>query len=447
MRFLVLAAALAACATQKPAEKEAFPVPAPPASARGAAQASSPAAATPSKPLDPCASVLADLKANDVGALWPKLDARFQQAVPKDKVEALTGQIAQQLGVMRSYELVEQGTQKGLQTRTYDATYERGALTARCAFDPSTGLVAGLLLRPGSAKHPSSAFRTVDLKVGPYALDGTLTLPAGAGPFPALVLVQGSGPHDRDETVGPNRPFFDLAEGLAARGVATLRYEKRSYARPDTLPTDTVTVDGEVEDDAVAALKLLATRPEVAKGGLFLLGHSLGATLAPEIAHKAGGVAGLVLLAPAGRPLRDVIVDQYKFGRAPPAAVAQVERQAKEMAAGTIDPQELVLGVPARYWMDLDRRDALGLARKLAVPILVLRGSADFQVTAPDEAAWRKALAGVKGARVEELPGLNHLFIRGEGEPGPRQYEVPGHVDAAAIDAVAGFAKDDARAP
>ena len=117
---------------------------------------------------------------------------------------------------------------------------------------------------------------------------GVVHRPHGDGPFPAVLLVHGSGPHDRDESVGPNRPFLDIARGLAAQGVAVLRYEKRSKAHPDAyVAAGALTIDSETTDDAVAALRTLAGVPGVDPARVFVLGHSQGGMMAPRIAARS----------------------------------------------------------------------------------------------------------------------------------------------------------------
>ena len=137
-----------------------------------------------------------------------------------------------------------------------------------------------------------------------WELPGTLTLPVGKGPFPAVVLVHGSGPNDRDETIGPNKPFRDLAWGLATQGVAALRYDKRSKVHAGKMAAlESMTVDDEVIADAVAAVRLLRQTDEVDPDRVFVIGHSLGGHLAPRVAAEADGVAGVVILSGA-RPCR-----------------------------------------------------------------------------------------------------------------------------------------------
>src|SRR5262249_23144105 len=133
------------------------------------------------------------------------------------------------------------------------------------------------------------------------------------GPFPAVVLVHGSGPNDRDETILGNKPFRDLAGGLASQGIAVLRYEKRTRAHAAKLAVKTPTLDEEVTDDAVAAGKLLRRTKDVDPKRVFVLGHSLGATMAPRIGERDPDIAGLIVLAGATRPLEDLILEQVSY--------------------------------------------------------------------------------------------------------------------------------------
>jgi dienelactone hydrolase len=275
----------------------------------------------------------------------------------------------------------------------------------------------------------------------PWTLGATLTLPAGEGPFPGVVLVHGSGPQDRDETTGPNKPFKDVAEALALRRIATLRYDKRTsvYRLPDP---ERVTVEDEVIIDAVAAVRLLQRRPEVRPGGVFVVGHSLGAQLAPEIASRAGSVAGVVLLAAPGRPLPQIIVDQLRFlGTLPPADLAAIEAQAQRILSGRAAPTEKLINVPAHYFTDLMKRDAFGTARSLGKPLLLLRGERDYQVTAEDQRLWQRALSGRPDFQAFTFPGLNHLFMTGSGAPGPQEYGQPGQVHPSVTVRISAFVK------
>jgi dienelactone hydrolase len=284
------------------------------------------------------------------------------------------------------------------------------------------------------------------VKVGSASLPGVLTLPWGKGPFPAVVLVHGSGPHDADETIGPNKPFRDLALGLAARGVASVRYEKRTRARPNDFALNRkATVKEETIDDAVGAVRLAASAPAVDGRRIWVVGHSLGGYLAPRIAAAAPEVAGIAILAGPTRPLEDLIVEQMRtlHGAGSPVlaqaeALARNVRDPKLTEASAVD----VLGTPiaGAYFLDLRKYDPAQVAAGLHIPILVLQGERDFQVRRADYDGWVAALGGHPNVRLALYPGLNHLFEAGQGESRPIEYERPGlHVDAQVIEDLAAF--------
>jgi dienelactone hydrolase len=284
-----------------------------------------------------------------------------------------------------------------------------------------------------------SIFRSEDVTLGAYNLPGTLTIPKGRGPFPAAVLIQGSGPNDRDETVGASHPFADIADGLSSRGIIVLRYDKRAYARWNLDPPKT-TVNDEVIDDAVAAVKLLQARPGVAPDRLFIVGHGLGAALAPEIAKKAGHVAGIVMLAPLGRSLPMLMVEQARLlGQAAPSQLVKMQQQADELSKHKMGLKDTFFGSPASYYYDLESRDEVAMARSLDIPILILHGGRDSQVTDDDIRYWQTGLKGDAKIRTVTIPSLNHLFVVGQGQTTPAEYFAPGHVDASVIGAIASF--------
>jgi uncharacterized protein len=305
-----------------------------------------------------------------------------------------------------------------------------------------TGEITSVLFKQ-PATAPPYADRTKldsdDVTVGAYKLPGTLTIPKGKGPFPAVVLIQGSGPNDRDETVGANHPFADIADGLSSRGIVTLRYDKRTYAYRNLDPQKT-TVDEEVIQDAVAAVRMLRARREVAQDRIFVIGHSLGAMLAPEIAKKAWPVAGIVMLAPSGRKLPQLMVEQARFlGQSSPGQLAEIEQQADQLSAHKMPATQIFFSAPASYYYDLDARDEVAIARSLDVPILILHGARDYPAIDEDIRDWQNGLKGDAKVQVQSFPSLNHLFIAGADKPTPAQYFAPGHVDATVIGTIASF--------
>ncbi len=312
------------------------------------------------------------------------------------------------------------------------------------------------LVRDGYAETPVAApdepppcdVRDVAVPAGDLALPGTLCMPHGTGPVPAVVLVHGSGPNDRDETIGPNKPFRDLAHGLARAGIASLRYDKRTFAHPGRLDVRTLTVEDEVIADAVAAVRLARTQAGIDPARVFVLGHSLGGTLGPLIAERLGAeVRGLILVAPGARPLDSVIVEQtaYRLRVAGVAAAeiaertAEMERAFARVRAGEAADTAMVLGASALYWRDLFGRRPLDALRRLAIPVLVLQGGKDYQVTRADYERVEAALAGKDAAQAQRfwLPELNHLLQRVAGESTGAEYGRPGRVDTEVIRVIA----------
>ena len=340
-------------------------------------------------------------------------------------------------------------------------TFERGAQALIVTVDP-TGALAGLQLAPASAAEPvepwtpassvdTSAFTEQDVVFGSgeLAVPGTVTLPRTPGPWPAVVLLAGSGPNDRDETIGRNKPFKDIAWGLAGQGVAVARFDKVTHAhRAEVTRNHDFTLTDEYVPSAVAAIRRLAENPDVAR--VFLLGHSEGGTAAPRVAQAEPTVAGLVILAGGAQPLHWTIVRQLRYlaeltpetAAAAQPAIEAITRQAQLVDSPDLSPatpsSELPFGAPAPYWLDLRGYDPTAAAAALHKPILVLQGARDYQVTVADDLArWQAALADRPDVTIRVYDADNHPFFPGTGPSKPSEYEHAQHVDPAVIAEIA----------
>lgn len=382
-------------------------------------------------------SLIEDLQAGRAPEAHARLGAKAQAAIKPEALLAAWQQTTGSLGAWQKTELLGSSQQNGLTVLKHAVQFAKGGVETNTAIDPKLEKAEGFFIRPLPPQTPAAyvkpdSFTSSEVVVGkaPFALPGTLTVPRGKGPFPAVVLVHGSGPNDRDERVGASAPFKDLAEGLASRGVMVLRYDKRTFVHGKALVGKPITLDQEVIDDALLAVELLASRKDTGK--IFVVGHSLGAALAPEIASRSQRIAGAVLLAAPARKPKEIVLQQLRYLGTPADQVAATERAFD-------DPAGNVLGAPVAYWNELAKKEPIAVAKKLGKPLLVLRGARDYQVIEEDLAAWKAALEGMPNAAVMTIEKANHLFVEGEGKSMPAEYGVPGHVAVDVITRVAAF--------
>jgi len=394
-------------------------------------------------------------------ALEPMMSPRMQVAFKAVQQEQIRSGLTRQYGVAeRIGEAWMEDVVQGYRRFRVPIFFAKGVLDFRVTMD-GEGKVSGFFLAAhldAATRDEEAPVREIALSVGEgdRALPGLVALPDGPGPFPAVVLVHGSGALDKDETIGPNKPFRDLAWGLAQRGVAVMRYDKRSYARPDELVAlgDRVTVQEEVIADARAALRLLRARSEIDREQIFVLGHSLGGMLAPRIANSDPRPAGLVALAGSTLPLPEKILTQFRYIAALDEEISAEERamiEQTEIAVAAMraaldgkapPPSEPLLGAPFAYYQDLESYDPPAEAVSLGLPILVVQGARDYQVTLEDFQRWQKALSGRPGACLKVYEGLDHLFRHGTGPSGPQDYERAAPMAPKVLDDLAAWVKE-----
>jgi hypothetical protein len=387
----------------------------------------------------------------------PSLAAQVDAAT----LETVWSDLQRQFGAFVSVEGATPTTTGGFAAVVVETRFSGGRRGLRVVFDEAdriAGFQVVAVDEDASWSPPDyvdpGAFeaRAVDLDgPGSCALPGELAVPvdAGAGDaggVPGVVVLGGSGPTDLDGSVGPNRPYRDLAYGLASEGVASLRFTKRTAVCP--VDPATLTIDNEYTDDALAALERLRETTGVDPDRVAVVGHSLGALLAPRVAARADEVTGVAMLAPPGRPLHRLLLAQTRYladldGRVTEAErerIAAVETAVERIDALELDAGETVLGAGRPYWASLEEYDPYGTARSLSVPILLARGERDYQTTSADLDRWREALADESGVVVvETYAGLNHLFAPGEGPASPAEYETLGHVAPRVVADLAGW--------
>lgn len=326
------------------------------------------------------------------------------------------------------------------ETVTIRVQCQAGTLTLISAVD-GNGWLTGLDLRSSGVQSRNVNFTEEDTEIGeaPWKLPATLTIPAGTGPHPGVVLIHGSGPNDRDESIGPNKPFLDLAWGLASRGVAVLRYEKRTRQYPRELGSlPAFTVFEETIDDAGNAIKTLMDDHRIDSTAVFALGHSLGGYLMPRIAVGATHLAGAIFLAASYRPLETVMVDQIDYICTLPETTDEARKSLMAMREQALliskvswDPDTTIapLGVPASYWRDLAQYRPDQVLRNMGIPALFLQGEADYQVSDEDFRLWQEAAQDLTNVVFKQYPHLNHCFLwTTTRKATPASYALAGHV-------------------
>jgi dienelactone hydrolase len=387
-------------------------------------------------------------------------DATMKSALSPAQLEDLWKKLGQQLGPIEK--MGPPRTDKVLSSTRVKirCDFKTTPLDALVSFN-ARGQIEGFFLVPAEktveTPDPSyverSKFSEEPVTVGAsdWPLPGTLTRPKGVSSAPLVILVHGSGPNDRDETLGPNTPFRDLAHGLASRGIAVLRYDKRTLAHKQKLVKDmklamAVTIEEEVVEDALATIAKARNLPGIDSRRVFILGHSAGGELAPLIARRDGHLAGIVLLAASNRPPEELLHEQLAYVKSVDSAQAEevgkiqkdVEAGFARLRSGKANDDEKIMGVSARYWKSWQGIESARIAGSLkGLPALVLQGGRDYQVTQVDFDAFRTALRGRPDTAFHLYPDLNHLFQKGKGKAVPQEYLKPAPVDPRVIDDIA----------
>jgi pimeloyl-ACP methyl ester carboxylesterase len=298
------------------------------------------------------------------------------------------------------------------------------------------------LRRPQTPKGPFP-YKAIEVsyenKLGKLA--GTLTVPDGEGPFPAAILITGSGPENRDEEIFGHKPFWIIADYLSRRGISVLRLDDRGVGGSAGVSSQE-TID-DMASDVLAGIDFLKTRQEINPRKIGVIGHSEGGIIGPIAASRSNDIAFVVMLAGTGVTGEQVMYLQAelmaKSMGGTDAAIAQnraiqeiiftaARSDADEKTAlenfredwrkahgsapdATLDSQmKAVLAPEIRSFAFYDPAEAL---RKLKVPVLAMNGSRDLQVPPSQNLpAIRAALTagGNKDFEIVELPGLNHLF-------------------------------------
>ena len=295
-----------------------------------------------------------------------------------------------------------------------------------------------------------------------YELSGLLTIPdTGNTPYPAVVLVHGSGPNNMNEKVGNTYFFRDLAEGLAKHGIASIRYDKRTFVYGKKLLKDhprNLTINEESIEDALFATSLLRKDPRINPGKIFIAGHSMGGMIVPRIDREGGDFAGIIILAGSPRKLEEIIVEQIDNYLKDANTIVKwiVNKQTSkirkkiERIYDMTDEEAMATSIFGRYvkvyylkeWGSKSVADYL---KDLSKPILVIQGDADFHVSVEmDFEKYKEILTNHENASFKLYPNLNHLFmptVYGDIKKAKKEYKKAQKIEEYVINDIADWVK------
>ena len=397
----------------------------------------------------------------DLDAGWKMTQQMELAAKMSGGMKGLAKSLAS-LGSVQTIGAAYEGTIKGYQAFYIPCVFS--AVSADLILVVDQGAVAGLntgAYTGGPREEAASdAYDSLEVALPVPELNGelpgTLLTPRGEGPFPAVVLVHGSGPNDRDETVGSLKFFRDLAEGLATRGVAVYRFDKRTYVYGAEMAADTqgTLVDESIED-AVSAVQLLSRQEKIDPARIYVLGHSLGGNAVPAIDQALRGqpvaACGYIMMAASPRPVDALMREQYEFLYSLMPEITPEQQAEKDAVFSELDrlqnldaltDDDAVLGAYAPYWKWLAAYDALDTAKQIEKPCLLLQGEEDYQVTMQDFALWQDALGQKDNWRLISYPGLTHAFTAGQKTEGAAVYARAEKVNEQVIGDIAEFILD-----
>lgn len=385
------------------------------------------------------------------------LDSYMQANLKGPQLSALFTTLEQQLGTFKSAKEWNVTSSGKLTKVTARLSFETIDLQYIVSFSEKKK-INGLWFKPMAKEAPkekkeNALFkeRKISISTGKYKLPGRITLPKIKNKVPCVILVQGSGPQDMDETLFKNKPMRDIAHGLAAQGIASIRYDKRTYCYASELASNTqITTQEEVVEDAISAFRFAQSQLAVDSTRIFVIGHSLGGMLAPRLLQQCKSFRGGILMAGIATSLADLILYQMKYLNklnkgALQNKIKQLDKQIvnlKKINSPLFNKNiPLPINLPYTYWKDLESYHPTEVAQKLQQPFLILNGELDYQVPMTEFQTWKKELTSKKNVKFISYPTLTHLFMKGKNPPSPKDYLQKSQVSPQVIQDIATWIK------
>lgn len=377
-------------------------------------------------------------------SIYAHFDSVTSRQISKEQFETTCESLPAQLGEFVSFNNISIDTLSGFMLSLTTMNFKNAKIAMSITFN-SKLKIAGFYFRPKNSYTPPEYVNTLlfteyKLKLGkaPFIISATLSVPNKTVNPPCLVIVGGSGPTDMDMSTGNNKPYKDIAWGLAAKGIAVLRFDKRTYLYGAQLMSDKfsgkqLTIKEEYLDDAKEVITYLKNCNMVNPKQIYILGHSQGGMLAPLICEQNKFVAGIIMMAANARSMQDMMIEQLNYlynnsNTTPPQQVKIEAMKRHALLAKKPDlkpdfPEDSLPGATAAYWISINKYNQLKSAKIINQPMFFIQGERDYQVTMTDLNLWKENLSEKKNCTFKTYPKLNHHFMEGEGPSTSSEYD------------------------
>lgn len=380
----------------------------------------------------------------DYSKAYTLFDESIKSQISETLLEETISQIENQFGKFNS--IIEINNE--VETYFYYSGFENMKLDVKISFNENSKIIGFFFVPHKEFKKENTLGKELNIKSNNLVLKGTLLTPKNDSLKKLVIFIHGSGPNDRDETIFENKPFKEIAESLYKRGIASYRFDKKTFSNPESF-NDNSTIDEEVTIDIINIINYFKNDSQFSNYEIILLSHSLGAYLTPRIINKSNKVSKAIMLAGNARSLDKLIIEQYNYlyeinqNEDFKSELGKLKNQISFLHSKKFNfntsKENLPLNLSAHYWQSILNYNPLKEVKKVKIPMLILQGERDYQVTMKDFELWKKSLDNNKKATFISYPKLNHLFITGDKKSEPKEYMIKGTVDEIAINDIFNF--------
>lgn len=370
-------------------------------------------------------------------------DESVKSKISEKILEETIIQLENQLGSFKNVIEINQLQE----TYYYYSNFDKMKLDITLTFNTENKIIGFFFVPHKEFKKENSLGKELNIKSNNLELNGTLLTPENDSLKKLVIFIHGSGPNDRDETIFENKPFKDIAESLYKRGIASYRFDKKTFSNPESF-NDNSTIDEEVTIDIINIINYFKNDNQFSNYEIIILGHSLGAYLTPRIINKSNKVSKAIMLAGNARSLDKLIIEQYNYlyelnpTEDLKSELGKLKNQISFLHSKKFNfntsKENLPLNLSANYWQSILDYNPLKEVKKVKIPMLILQGERDYQVTMKDFELWKKSLDNKKATFIS-YSKLNHLFIIGDKKSQPKEYMIKGTVDEIVINDIFNF--------